>query len=72
MRYTINVSLDGRHLFATSDHSLSDFESALFTYRRIVERFKVVEGYTVEVSRYENVGQDLTILFQECRPTCEE
>lgn len=59
--YQINVSLNGRHFFATSPHSLTDSvdepnSEARKVHAAIVARFPVSEGFKVGVTRWEGRG----------------
>lgn len=57
MYYTINVSLYGRHFFATAEHSCQDEEKARGLYRIFCEKFPESEGYHVTVTEWQNVGR---------------
>ena len=53
MKYTINVSRSGKHLFVTYPNSLSDREKAYKLYQEFKEKFS---DCAVQVTRYEDVS----------------
>lgn len=55
--YEINVALDGKHLFATHERSLTTAKVAKEVYDKLVEAFPKNEGYSVEISYWETVGR---------------
>ncbi len=57
MHYTINISLKGRHFFATSDHSLQDRHSFQQCYATLKEKFPESEGYKVDATLWQSYGQ---------------
>lgn len=57
MYYEINVSLNGRHLFATAERSITTSWDAEKVYNLFKEKFPENEGYKIEVSRWEKVGK---------------
>jgi hypothetical protein len=61
MWYEINVSLNGKHFFATHERSCR-WEDEM---KKIVEVFKVKfpeeEGYEISVSRWETCGKGVEI-----------
>jgi len=60
MYYEINVSLNGRHFFATTKRSCSTFESLQKVYEVIHEKFPVSEGYSILVTSYSTTGTHVT------------
>lgn len=61
--YEINVSLNGKHLFATAERSAVDMEKAeklVFEFRN---RFPVEQGFEVNCTLYSCIGQ--TVNFPE-------
>lgn len=60
MYYEINVSLNGRHFFATSDRSITDMGKLKKVYEAISEAFTKDKGYEISVTRCSNVGEWVT------------
>lgn len=56
MYYEINVSLNGRHFFATSEHSVQDAYKAESLYKVFLKKFPESEGYRVTVTKWETKG----------------
>lgn len=57
MYYEINVSLNGRHLFATAERSVTDNHKLQKVYKLFMEKFPEEEGYKVTVEKWEKVGK---------------
>lgn len=57
MYYEINVSLNGRHFFATHERSARTSESMLKIVETFKEKFPPSEGYHISVTFYENIGR---------------
>ena len=57
MYYEINVSLNGRHLFATAERSVTDHYKLQEVYKLFAEKFPTEEGYQVTVTKWEKVGK---------------
>lgn len=57
MHYEINVSLNGRHFFATTERSLRDQERAREVFNEMLKRFPESEGFKVTCTRWESVGK---------------
>lgn len=57
MYYEINVSKDGKHLFATAERSVTTPNQAEKIYNLFKEKFPESEGYKIEVTRWEKVGK---------------
>ena len=57
MHYKINVSLNGIHYFATSDHSLNDEKKARDLLAVFLEKFPPSDGYRIELSVWVNKGK---------------
>lgn len=56
MYFEINVSLNGHHLFATSERSIQYTGKAESLYRLFLKKFPESEGYRVTVTRMEKTG----------------
>lgn len=56
MYYEINVSLNGKHLFATAERSITDRNTLEKVYNLFVEKFPKSEGYELDVTLYEKCG----------------
>jgi hypothetical protein len=63
--YEINVSKNGKHLFATHERSLERRFEVLTVYNLFVQKFPVSEGYTISVSGWSNTGIILTEKFEK-------
>jgi hypothetical protein len=50
--FEVNVSLDGRHFFATAERSLLDEEKARRVFLLLKELFPKSEGYHVSLSGF--------------------
>jgi hypothetical protein len=59
MHYEINVSHEGRHLFATHERSIRSVEECKRVLEEVVKRFPKEDGFTVTVTRYDNVGKNI-------------
>lgn len=57
MYYEINVSLNGRHFFATSERSVHSFEQAKNMYNLFLEKFPESEGYKIDVFEWNTSGK---------------
>lgn len=56
MYYEINVSLNGKHLFATAERSVTNKTKMKEVYRLFERKFPKSEGYTIDVTLYEKRG----------------
>lgn len=59
MYYEINVSLNGKHLFATHERSITDIHKTNTVYKLFAEKFPESEGYKISVTKWETVGQSI-------------
>lgn len=59
MYYEINVSLNGRHFFATSERSITDMPKLKAVYAVLMSKFPKSEGYEFIVTRWEKQGHNL-------------
>lgn len=50
MSYSINVALNGRHYFATTERSLSTSEQTANMVADFVKRFPASEGFSISLS----------------------
>ena len=57
MYYEINVSLNGKHLFATAERSITDIHKANTVYKLFAEKFPEAEGYEIRVTKWDKVGK---------------
>lgn len=64
MYYEINVSKNGSHYFATHKRSISYERKAITMYNEFLEKFPIQEGYRVSVTKYEELGEDVTLDFE--------
>lgn len=56
MYYEINVSLNGRHLFATAERSITTSRQAEEMYKLFLEKFPEKDGYKLDLTRWEHRG----------------
>lgn len=54
--YEINVSLNGRHFFATADRSCRDENDVKKVLPEIMKRFPESDGFAVTVTYHEHIG----------------
>ena len=59
MYYEINVSLNGKHLFATAERSITNSTKMEDVYSLFLEKFPEKEGYKLDVTRWEKVGKPI-------------
>ena len=57
MYYEINVSLNGRHFFATDKRSITTERALKEVYPIIKKKFPPEEGYDILVSHTETIGK---------------
>lgn len=62
MYYEINVSLNGKHFFATTERSITDKQKLIEVYNVFLEKFPKSEGYGITVTEYKTVGQNINPL----------
>lgn len=53
MSYEINVSLNGRHFFATHERSITNASALMMVFKVFAEKFPETEGYKISVTRKE-------------------
>ena len=63
--YEINVSKDGRHLFATAKRSLTNKEEMLDCLEIFKQKFPVEEGYGIRVTGRVEYGRELYLRDKE-------
>lgn len=61
MHYEINVSLNGKHFFATAERSISGEWKLKEVYKILKEKFPENEGYKIDVTRWENRGTPINM-----------
>lgn len=54
--YEINVSLNGKHLFATAERSITSKQKMEEMYKLFEQKFPKSEGYTLNVTLWEKRG----------------
>lgn len=59
MFYEINVSLNGRHLFATAERSLTNERDARALYADFATRFPADQGFKISLTEWNKTGRDL-------------
>lgn len=65
MYYEINVSLNGRHFFATAERSITNKWKLEEVYRVFKNRFPKEEGYDITVSHIETYGKHINMEQEE-------
>ena len=60
MYYELNVSIKGRHLFATNERSLLTKGDTKTLYNLFLEKFPKSEGFGISITHYKNTGTTLT------------
>jgi hypothetical protein len=58
--YEINVSLNGKHLFATAERSARDKQDAERLFRLFAEKFPERDGYSIRVTHWQAQGERVT------------
>lgn len=59
MYYEINVSKDGKHLFATDERSIEFYWELERVYRIFEQKFPECEGYKITVTKWETRGWEI-------------
>ena len=65
MSYSFNVSLNGRHFFATDEKSITTKDEAEKMNKVLREKFTADEGYSVSCSQWSKTGQDVSFDDEE-------
>ena len=63
MHYEINISLNGRHYFATAERSIRDYDDMVEIYKKLKKAFKQEYGYSINVTKYETIGHPQDLAF---------
>lgn len=61
MYYEINVSLNGKHLFATAERSIKDKYDLEKVYNVFKEKFSEEDGYEITITYWETIGRNIEI-----------
>lgn len=61
MYYEINVSLNGKHLFATAERSITNNLKAEKVYLIFKEKFPESEGYKIDITEWNKVGKPINM-----------
>lgn len=61
MYYEINISLNGKHFFATSERSITNKYKLEEVYNVLKEKFSQKDGYDLTVTKYETVGKPMNM-----------
>jgi len=59
MYYEINVSLNGRHFFATAERSIRDIHKLKQVYHTFKKNFPESEGFSISITKYETAGRSV-------------
>lgn len=65
MHYEINVSHNGKHLFATAERSLTTLGEAKRVYDKIKKVFPESEGFKLTVTKWQMVGEAVDLDYEE-------
>ena len=61
MYYEINVSLNGKHFFATAERSITNPWDLRKKLKVFIQKFPESEGYKISITKWEKIGQELEI-----------
>lgn len=61
MYYEINVTLNGKHFFATAERSITNRWDLNNKLKIFIDKFPKEEGYEISVMKWEKVGITLNI-----------
>ena len=61
MYFEINVSLNGKHLFATAERSVVNTWHLQKIYNLFKEKFPESEGYEISVTEWNKVGKSINM-----------
>lgn len=61
MYYEINVSLNGRHFFATAERSITNKRTLEDIYKILKDKFPTEEGYNISITKWEKVGRPVDV-----------
>ena len=61
MGYDINVSLNGKHFFATHERSITNIWKLQEILPIFMERFPESEGYKITVTAWQKTGKHMSI-----------
>lgn len=59
--YEINVSLNGKHLFATAEHSITSRKQMEEVYKLFEEKFPEKDGYALDVTVWRKTGTPIIL-----------
>ena len=65
MYYEVNVSLNGKHLFATDKRSITTKHELEDIYKIFKEKFPQKDGYNIMVNRVDVVGTFIDMEYME-------
>ncbi len=70
MYYEINVTLNGRHFFATAERSITDLATLKAVLLALKKGFTQADGYEMTVTEYRTVGRgvDVAVIFPPVPP----
>lgn len=57
--YEINISLNGKHFFATAERSMKDESKLQEVYKVLKEKFPEEEGYKITVTQWVSRGTQI-------------
>ena len=65
MYYEINVTLNGKHFFATAERSITNRWDLNNKLKIFIDKFPKEEGYEISVTKWEKVGVTVNIDYNE-------
>lgn len=63
MYYEINVTLNGKHFFATAERSITNCWDLKERLKVFINKFPKSEGYELSVTKWEKAGEQLEINY---------
>lgn len=61
MNFEINISHQGKHLFATTERSLHNMEDTRKLYQLLKRKFRKEQGYEITVTMLQHIGQTISM-----------
>lgn len=65
MYYEFNISLNGKHLFATAERSAQTMNKVYKLLKVFKEKFPAEEGYKIDVTYWEKTGKPMDLAVME-------
>lgn len=65
MYYEFNISLNGKHFFATAERSVQTIEKVYKLLKVFKEKFPAEEGYKIDVTCWAKTGKPMDLAVME-------